>query len=190
MENTFNHKFAIVTASNNIEREWQRAFDEALVGFYSNVKRESAAKGLINENSKYLKYSIFLLNQDEYVLRLMNLAETRNINLPLYKAQSWTINELNLDLKYGDIRESFANGLPFSERRTWNKVEGEINIFNAGSRDSREEIVLAPLQIRSFRINKNGRITSGVPAAPKSSMLELTLTDVTPVVKAFAKRCF
>lgn len=62
-------------------------------------------------------------------------------------------------------------------------------MFNAGSRDSLESIVIAPLQVRSFRINLKGKIAGAVDA-PKSPMLELTLTDVTPVVKAFAKRCF
>ena len=130
-----------------------------------------------------------MLNSEEYVLRLFNLGEHRNIELPIYSAQSWSINELNLDLKYEDIRESFANGFPLSERRAWNKVEGEINMFNAGSRDSLENIVIAPLQVRSFRINLKGKIAGGVET-PKSTMLELTLTEVTPVVKAFAKRCF
>lgn len=64
-----------------------------------------------------------------------------------------------------------------------------MNMFNAGSKDSLEKIVLSPLQSRSFRINLKGKIAGG-KEEPKSSMLELTLTEVTPVVKAFAKRCF
>lgn len=62
-------------------------------------------------------------------------------------------------------------------------------MFNAGSRDSLENIVLAPLQVRSFRINLKSKI-AGEVETPNNSMLELTLTDVTPVVKVFAKRCF
>jgi hypothetical protein len=188
VDNVFTHKIAIVSKSSNIEREWQRNFDEALLGFYSSTKRESSSKGLLSESSKYLKYTIFLLNKDEYLLRMFNLAENENLELPTHSASSWTIDELNLDLKYSDIRESFANGLPLSERRAWNKVEGEINMFNAGSKDSPEKLVLAPLQVRSFRINLKGQVA--VVPERKNSMLELTLTDVTPVIKVFAKRCF
>jgi hypothetical protein len=93
-----------------------------------------------------------------------------------------------LELKFADIRESFANGLPLSERRAWNKLEGEINMFNGQSKDSPDKIVLAPLQVRSFRINNKGNIWAG--AAAHNDMLELTLTEVTPVTKVFAKRCF
>jgi hypothetical protein len=171
VQNTFHHKIAIVSSTNHVEREWQRTFDEALVGFYSNVKRESTSKGLLTDNSKHLKYSIFLLNEDEYVLRLFNLAEDKNLNLPIHSAQSWTIEELNLNLKYADIRESFANGLPLSERRAWNKVENEINMFNGGSRDTLQEIILAPLQVRSFRINLKNKIAGAAEEAHKSSLL-------------------
>lgn len=125
-----------MSKSSNIEREWQRNFDEAVVGYYSNVKRESSSKGLLTENSKYLKYSIFHLNNDEYVLRLFNLAEDKNIEIPSHTSTSWNIQELNLELNFSDIRESFANGLPLSERRTWIKIEGEVNMFNAGSKDT------------------------------------------------------
>lgn len=60
--------------------------------------------GLISDNSRFLKYSIFMLNEEEFVLRLFNLGEHRNIELPIYSTQSWDINELNLNLKYQDIR--------------------------------------------------------------------------------------
>lgn len=39
IQNTFYHKIGIVSSSNHIEREWQRIFDEPLVGYYSNIKR-------------------------------------------------------------------------------------------------------------------------------------------------------
>jgi hypothetical protein len=74
-DNVFQHKIGLVSKSSAIEREWQRNFDEALIGFYSSGKRESNSKGQLSESSKYLKYSIFILNSDEYVLRIFNLAE-------------------------------------------------------------------------------------------------------------------
>ena len=39
VDNVFHHKIGVVSKSSNVEREWQRNFDEALVGYYSNVKR-------------------------------------------------------------------------------------------------------------------------------------------------------
>lgn len=71
----FQHRIGLVSKSSSIEREWQRNYDEALVGFYSSSERKSSSKGLLTEYSKYLKYSIFVLNSDEYVLRIFNLAE-------------------------------------------------------------------------------------------------------------------
>jgi hypothetical protein len=95
-----------------------------------------------------------------------------------------------LNLKFADIKESFANGLVLSERKAWNKITGEINMFNGGSKDTHSEIVLSPLQVRSFRINLKNKIAGGSAPLEKNPLLELTLTDVSPVVKPFAKRCF
>lgn len=39
VDNVFYHKIGIVDKSRDIEREWQRSFDEAIVGFYSGSKR-------------------------------------------------------------------------------------------------------------------------------------------------------
>lgn len=61
-------------------------------------------------------------------------------------------------------------------------------MFNGQSKDTPDKIVLAPLQVRSFRINNKANILSG--GASNNDMLELTLTEVTPVTKVFAKRCF
>lgn len=132
-----------------------------MIGFYSNVKRTSNAQGLLNDNSKHLKYTIFSLNTDEYVIRLFNLGETTDISLPIYSSGEWNISELNLNLKFADIKESFANGLVLSERKAWNNIVGEINMFNGGSKDTHSEIVLSPLQVRSFRINLKNKIAGG-----------------------------
>lgn len=95
------------------------------------------------------------------MIRLFNLGETTDISLPIYSSGEWNISELNLNLKFADIKESFANGLVLSERKAWNNIVGEINMFNGGSKDTHSEIVLSPLQVRSFRINLKNKIAGG-----------------------------
>lgn len=62
--NVFQHRIGLVSKSSTIEREWQRNYDEAVIGFYSTSVRKSSSKGLLTEYSKYLKYSTFVLNSD------------------------------------------------------------------------------------------------------------------------------
>jgi len=93
----------MVSPKDHIEREWQKTFDEALIGMYSEKERSSvfAPDSLA---SKYFKYTIYSINQDEFVLRLFNLAEEENLNLKRYTQSSWKIPELGLDIKYTDIK--------------------------------------------------------------------------------------
>jgi hypothetical protein len=58
----------------------------------------------LNEKSKFLKYTIFLLNQDEYVLRIFNLAENGVLEIPQFTLKNWVIPELNLNLEFKDIK--------------------------------------------------------------------------------------
>jgi hypothetical protein len=122
---------------------------------------------------------------------LFNLAETENLTIKRYSKTEWTIPQLALDIKFTDIRESFASGIPLNERKSWISVPGELNIFNGAARDTLEELVFSPLQIRSFRINlKNVIVSMNKKMTPRDPLLELTLTDVKAVKKPFSKRCF
>lgn len=71
-----------------------------------------------------LKYSIWPLNEERILIRLHNLAELRNISIPIYSNNSWLIAELSLNLSYVDITESFANGIPLHKRHNWINITG------------------------------------------------------------------
>jgi len=101
--NTFRYKLGMVSAKDHIEREWQRTFDDALIGMYSEKERSSVLAP-DSQVSKYFKYTIYILNQDEFVLRLYNLAEEDNLNLKRFTQTSWKISELGLDLTFADIK--------------------------------------------------------------------------------------
>lgn len=104
IQNTFSHRIGVVGKDEFVEREWQRAYDEPLLAYYSGEKRATDANGLLNSNSKFLKYTMFSLNEKEYVLRLFNLGEREEVELPIYSPKEWTISELNLNLKFEDIK--------------------------------------------------------------------------------------
>jgi hypothetical protein len=63
-----------------------------------------------------------------------------------------------LNIKYGQIKESFANGLILKERHRWVQDDEEINQITRGKSDTKDQIVLRPLEIRSFRINLKEKI--------------------------------
>lgn len=55
------------------------------------------------------------------------------------------ISEINLNISFSDIRESFANGLIFKERYNWIGDNEEINHITRGSADTSDSVVLRPL---------------------------------------------
>lgn len=61
IENTFRYKLSLVEKNQFIEREWQRGFDDALVGYYSENQR-TAPPVLQQPLQNQLKYTIFSLN--------------------------------------------------------------------------------------------------------------------------------
>lgn len=63
-------------------------------------------------------------------------------------------------------------------------------MFNAASKDTHSEIIISPLQVRSFRINLKNKIVASESPIQKINTMKLTPIDVRPIVKPFAKRCF
>ena len=96
-----------------------------------------------------------------------------------------------MELAFADIKETFANGLPMTERRAWKKIEGEINMANPASKDTEQLITLAPLQVRTFRINKTGLvIENGKKSKPASKLNNIVRSAEKPLRNGFKKRCF
>ena len=50
--------------------------------------------------------------------------ELEDLTVPKYSEKEWNLNGLGLNLKFQDIRESFANGAVLSERKIWKKITG------------------------------------------------------------------
>jgi hypothetical protein len=108
INNTWRYKFAIVTADDHIERVWQREYDEGMLGFisegtYSSIKYRQASEPpgpTIPAVSTNLKYTLFYLNDNEFVLRLQNLAEMGNLIIPSFSPNGnnyiWSIENVGL----------------------------------------------------------------------------------------------
>lgn len=75
VRNVFRHRVALVDVKNDVERVWQKEYDEPIVGFYGQAKEapDSQANKL-NDDNKYLKMTTAILNNHTIVLRLQNLA--------------------------------------------------------------------------------------------------------------------
>jgi hypothetical protein len=126
INNTFKFKIGLIDKQSNLERIWQRQYDEPLLAFSSsnpsNIAQDSKpTKDLSNQ---MLKYTVFSLNPQEFVLRLFNMNELEDLTVPKYSEKEWNLNGLGLNLKFSDIRESFANGAVLSERKIWKKITG------------------------------------------------------------------
>lgn len=91
------------------------------------------------------------------MLRLINLHDHKVIKVPKFSLNSWKLTEVGLNLEFTQIRESFAQGEPISQRRKWKNIANEVNVSNSGQLDTDSELGLRPLQIRSFRISVAGR---------------------------------
>lgn len=113
-ENKFNFRFAITSKDDDLERVWQRSYDDSLLGFFTSTdvkKNEPNLRKTPAKTEEYLKYTLTFLNKDEILLRLHNLAENHDLKLSHFGLKSWIIPEINLNISYTQIKESFANGL-------------------------------------------------------------------------------
>lgn len=59
-----------------------------------------------------LKYTMFSLNANEFVLRLFNMNEREELTIPKFADKEWNLNGVGLSLKFEDVKEAFANGIP------------------------------------------------------------------------------
>ena len=89
--NTFKHRIAIVPESENIQRLWQRTYDQYSVGFLSATGEATSASREIDEEYKWVKYTTFSLNKNEFVLRFFNLNEKKDIRIAKYASDSWDL---------------------------------------------------------------------------------------------------
>lgn len=208
VNNTFRYKFALISNQDDTERTWQRAYDEALIGFLvkSNEEGIKYSSNPANEISRTpglgpvnnLKYSIFYLGLNEYVLRLQNLGEFSNLMVTKYAGSpghyEWNIEELGLKLTFFDIKDSYANGIVKEEKLRWRRHWGgqeEVNLVSQGRQDS-DRFTLRPLEIRSFRINTKSAITLKDASLRNTNNLALReIKQATPLGRLrFRKRCF
>ena len=192
INNTFKFKVGLVEKDSHVERLWQREYDETLIGFFGDKLSEEISRNK-GENSKgMLKYTVFSLNKDEFVLRLYNMGEQSSIMIPKFGAKAWNLAEIGFNMKYADITESFANGIPLNERKVWKTIKDEINVFSAAAMDTQQNMILEPLQIRSFRVNLKGPIAVHSLNKPEQALADIEISEVTPLkpLHAFLRRCF
>ncbi len=66
-ENRFNLKFAITSKDDDLERVWQRKYDDSLIGFFTTsepIKNEANLRKTPANTEEYLKYTVTFLNKD------------------------------------------------------------------------------------------------------------------------------
>ena len=95
VQNTFRYKFALVSTQDDIERTWQRSYDEALIGFFSKsstsniISTQGQAQNIVQSPGlgpmNNLKYTIFYVSPNEIVLRLQNMGEFSNLMITKYQ---------------------------------------------------------------------------------------------------------
>jgi hypothetical protein len=115
IRNIFRHRVAIVKVTDDLERQWQKQYDEPILGIYtvSQLTSEQANPvGQENLMSKYLKLTTALLNNHTIVIRLQNMAEFTSLDVQLTNEGKIILPEFKLNLTYKDIKESFHNGIP------------------------------------------------------------------------------
>lgn len=52
------------------------------------------------------------------------MAEDKHITVKKYEKNEWNLKSLGLEMRFKDIKESFANGIPLGERKLWVKIGG------------------------------------------------------------------
>jgi hypothetical protein len=56
------------------------------------------------------------------VIRLYNLNDNKKIKVAKFLSNSWDLPELGLQLKFADIKETYANGNPITKRKVWTQI--------------------------------------------------------------------
>lgn len=76
VDHNLKHRVGLVAKINDIERVWQKEFDEGVIGTYAaSTGYVKPLTDLTPSNTlKYLKYSLFYSNKHTLVLRVQNLA--------------------------------------------------------------------------------------------------------------------
>jgi hypothetical protein len=72
-----------------------------------------------NDDNKYLKFTLALLNEHSVILRLQNLAEFKSITVKLFENKKITLSDFGFELDFVDIVESFHNGVILHPTYEW-----------------------------------------------------------------------
>lgn len=124
VDHNLKHRIGLVGSRNDVERVWQKEFDEAVVGTYGAttgfVKPLTDIK--LSNTLKYLKYSIFYSNKHALVFRVQNLAEFQTQKVKLFNGSKLNSDVLNLALESVDWKESFLNGFPLTKTHSWIEI--------------------------------------------------------------------
>lgn len=154
----YRHRIALTRPTDNVEREWQKHYDEALLAYLGSpaqaappTKSSIEFKSTIHTN--YLKLTTSFLNNDTIVVRLQSLSDHTPLRVKLMNAHNEiTLKEFELTLQTAGVEESYHNGVIRKPHHRWvdlneaNLVSIHHNKFNG------REVSLKPLQIYSFRV--------------------------------------
>lgn len=91
----YRHRITVTSPASDIERQWQKQYDEALLGFYESKKssqREMEPAIQPTLHSQYLKLTAAFLTENSVVVRLQNMGEYTSLAVQLMKSPT----ELNL----------------------------------------------------------------------------------------------
>jgi|JI6StandDraft_1071083.scaffolds.fasta_scaffold01273_18 hypothetical protein len=123
----YRHRIAITGPNDDIERQWQKQYDEALLAYYQSPNKNTQDN--FNPDleptlhSKYLKFTTAFLTESIIVVRLQNLAEFSSITVKLTNNHNTlTLPDFNLELDIVKIEEAYHNGLPLTPRYKWNDL--------------------------------------------------------------------
>lgn len=195
IKNVFRHRVAITKVKDDLERVWQKHYDEPIFGLYGTRQSstEPPKTAVISETdlNKYLKLTTAVLNDHSIVVRLQNMAEFTDLTVDLYNDGKLELPEFKLSLAYKDIKETFHNGIPLGPRYRWVKpIDGDVvDIHKNTVTDGR--VTLRPLQIRSFRVDFTTAI-KGARMTPFNEAQQLINSDLTKPQKIKIKhaRCY
>lgn len=168
IKNVFRHKIAITKATDDLERQWQKQYDEPIFGAYAmtltnNVEPPKLDPVVETLTSKYIKVTTAVLNDHAIVVRFQNLAEFTELSVDAFLNGRLVLPDFNLHLPFKDAKESFHNGIPLGQRYNWfNLTDNQVVDIHKNEWKGRQ-FTLKPLQIRSFRID----FTTQIPPAPQ-----------------------
>ena len=157
------HKIGVVSATDDIERVWQKQMDEAVYATYGNTQQlKKEDKQLIpikqTKEQKYLKHTVGFPDNHSMILRVQNLAEFDTLKVNLFVNHQLNLNAVSLGIDgLVDWKESFHNGFPLFETYKWVEVPSDVIDIHRNKVEN-GAVVLEPLQIRSFRLDFSGKI--------------------------------